>query len=322
MNSLYSNKNHPPSVHVKQVSTKECLDKEYDFHIFSLGYESRCLNIAKITKDKNSKKIAFKFSHSQVLSYKKNEQWYQSNNVDILSASPEEIENLLLKIFSSSKSKKIVALIDISSFDRAYIASFFQAFHQLSQQLNKDIDVHVCYSIAKYTAPTENGPVIKAGPVIPELAGWPRDPTLPTECFIGLGYEEGKALGALEYIEPKSTWLIKPTGIDKRFDESVDFANKSLYSYSSKAKIIEYDLANPYATFIEMESLVSSFIDDSRPILVPFGPKIFFAISTLIALRNYPFVSVWRVSSGVNAEPVDREASDEICCLLAIFRGQ
>ncbi|WP_237064229.1 hypothetical protein [Microbulbifer zhoushanensis] len=307
---------------VKQVDTKECISKNYDFCIFSLGYESRCTNLPKLMAKNPSKKISYRFSHSQVLSYKSNEDWYNSNDIEILSIPHDEIENHIFRTFAKKKSKEFSVLLDISSFDRAYIASFLQAFYQLSKEETISINVNICYSIANYTPPVEDGPVIKAGPVIPEFAGWPRDPALPTECFIGLGYEEGKALGALEYIEPKSTWLIKPNGIDKRFDQSVELANKTLYDYSSKTRVIGYNLTRPYATFIEIESLVSSFIDDSRPIFVPFGPKIFFAISALIALRNYPYVSVWRVSSGVNAEPVDREAAGQVCCLSVVFQNQ
>ena len=320
MNYHYSNKNHATSVKIQKVDLDECLSKNYNLCIFSLGYESRCIDIPQRMQANHSNKLAYQFSHSQVLSFKDNEKWYVSENIRVVSIPHAEIETHIFTELNQINADNINILFDISSFDRAYIASFLYAFHQFSREHNVSIKVNICYSIANYTPPLEDGPVIKAGPVIPELAGWPRDPSLPTECCIGLGYEEGKALGALEYIEPKSTWLIKPIGVDPKFEESVDSANMALYNYSSKTRLINYKLDLPYATFIEIESLVSSFIDDSRPILVPFGPKIFFAISTLIALRNYPYISIWRVSADVNAEPVNREASGKICGLCATFQ--
>ena len=57
-----------------------------------------------------------------------------------------------------------------------------------------------------------------------------------------------------------------------------------------------------------------------RPIIIPFGPKIFALVSMLVAYMHHPSVAVWRVSSGRGLHPEDKTSSGVVVGLKTIFK--
>ena len=119
----------------------------------------------------------------------------------------------------------------------------------------------------------------------------------PPVLVLGLGYENDKAIGAVEYIEPAAIWAFEPTGHDERYSKAIRQANKTLWDVLPQEKRLLYSVYHPFDCFVSLESLTYGLVRESRPILVPFGPKLF-AVCCLLVSFAHPMVSVWRVSSG------------------------
>ena len=83
-----------------------------------------------------------------------------------------------------------------------------------------------------------------------------------------------------------------------------------------------YDVDEPTSVYAALETLVYGLLQWSRPILIPFGPKIFSLCCLLIARTYTDDVTVWRVSGETLARPGDREASGKIISLKSAFARQ
>jgi hypothetical protein len=184
------------------------------------------------------------------------------------------------------------------------------------------INVDFVYAPSIYVPPdSDEIPVTISEPVIPEFAGWSTRPDLPASAVIGLGYECGQALGTLEYLEPAAAWIFLPLGNDISFDEEVLGANQGLLEVIERSSVVPYSVNNPFECFCKMESLAFNLKQKSRPILIPFGPKIFALVSMLISLIHGPGITVWRVSGEQTGVPSDRTPDGTIIGLHARFQS-
>lgn len=200
--------------------------------------------------------------------------------------------------------------VDISSMSRPMMA---QVVFGLSRLRKIDLAVEFVYCPAKYDPPPKSTmPIMQSGPVIPEYAGWSTRPDFASTLVVGLGYEYGRALGALEYLEPSAAWAFTALGDDRRYEKAVKKANDDLWNILAKDRIYEYKIAGPYDVACKLESLVYGLIQYSRPTLLPLGPKIFAIVCLLVAEIHYPAVTVWRVSGDQFETPTDRVADGNI----------
>lgn len=166
---------------------------------------------------------------------------------------------------------------------------------------------------------TEASPIATAGPVIDRFTGWSGEPELPASVIVGVGYEPDKVLGILEFLEPATVWVWVPHGKDERFLQAIMKSNDGLWDYVSPDRRIEYGVLNPYETFVRLESLCYGLVRRTRPVIVPFGPKIFALLSMLVALHWPDELSVWRVSGEQAETPHDTEAEGTISGLRVEF---
>jgi len=292
----------------------------FDLPIFALGYESRCTYFFEKSTVNQQTAIVLELPIQDEDLHLKNKKIYTDKNVTPFNFRPEELLCFLRERIHSLKKNQVTILLDISSFPRLYIAQILHSFYLITSS-DIQIDITICYTPAVYFPPKEDGPIVSAGPVLRELAGWPDDPNLPIGCVIGLGHEDGKALGIIEYIEPNKVWCLTPIGKDKRYLQSVGKASEGLKNLDSVVSI-SYLISKPYKTYKELNSLISSLVESNRMVLVPFGPKIIFAISTIVTLQHLPNLSLWRVSSESNSALVDSEASGENCYIDVSFRSR
>lgn len=197
---------------------------------------------------------------------------------------------------------------------RVRIASITAAL--FSEKCSFDVDVDWVYSSASFSEPPKHTtPIVKAEPVLPLFAGRPEDPEKPISAIIGIGYEYEKALGAIEFLEPANVYAFRPTRHDRRYTEAINTANASLWPVIDSERIINYSVDHPVDAFIDLESLIYGCLRDSRPVIIPFGPKVFFLCSLLVAVVHEPLVSVWRVSSGEYETPIDRIPDGKIVAI-------
>lgn len=185
----------------------------------------------------------------------------------------------------------------------------------------KDLEIDFWYSMARFSPPPEDdAPNVAAGPVLPSFAGWATDPGAPIALILGLGYELDQAIGAVEYIEPAEVLAFDPSGSDAEYAEAIQRANAQLWSMGPKPpRRVTYDPSRVFATFLLVEGLLVGLVRRSRPVLLPFGPKVFTLVA-LLATQFHPACAVWRVSSGAAGTPVQRTATGEIVGLRARFR--
>ncbi len=319
MQSPYSNSTSDVNIFVKNIESDAPFNMQYDLKIFALGYENRSCDIPKklVLDDGDSIAIDLDFNH--VLNYQANKNWYQSKNITIMNHKPEAISDEIFSRLNDKDNDFYNVFLDVSSFTRKHIAAIILALKDYTESYSTSIRLDIGYSVAKYSEPGSDGPISFSGPVLSRFSGHPADPSLPSECILGVGYEEGKALGIIEYIEPNRVWLFLPTGTDPKYEESLRLANKTLFESRSAKNLISYKVLNPYSTYLKLESLAASLIHESRPVLIPLGPKIFFALSTLIVLKYINQMSLWRVSAGENTVPKDVIASGNYSFVSAIF---
>jgi hypothetical protein len=286
-------------------------DNSFDLGIFALGYESRARYFLETEAITFSRGVAFGYTFYNDLSYSANKKCFELASLNIFEVDDQDLLNILPSALKITESEEPVSVIlDISSMSRHRITCILW---YLFEKLPKNSRVKVVYSQSKYLAPPNSCPPVKyIGPSIDNLAGVLGDLDMPTACVISLGYEENKALGAVNSIDPAEIWALIPESQEKGFEDKVVENNDSLLKGIPASRRIKVNIHDPLVLHRDLRSLLQGCMRSQRPILLPLGPKIFAAISVILAYEFFPNLPVWRVSSYEKELPVDRKANGKI----------
>jgi len=185
--------------------------------------------------------------------------------------------------------------IDISCMSRPTMATAFQSILEAGDRKMMRLDV--LYVLAEYTPPpTQLPPNEDIRPINDWFAGWPTNATASTSLVVGLGYERDKASGACEYFDASETWVFVPQSSIMDYQTTVEANNEVLLARARRRDLSEiYRVERPTETFGLLASTVSRILPKMNPVLLPFGPKIFFALSLLVA-SVYREAGVWHVT--------------------------
>jgi hypothetical protein len=295
--------------------------KPYDILLCAVGFERRARNVAEKLAIRGKSQYAIGFPDRQVLSYLENRDWFQQRNFTYAAISDKEFEAFIRETISSCSpdTEELRIAVDISSFNRTRLAAIVECATE-SRLPSIAIVLHFFYSLGAFSSPSP-ATVCRnqhVGPVTPAFAGWSEEPMLPPCVILGLGYEEGKALGAIDHLEVSNALAFVPTSPIEEYLAEVLNANSTLLDALGPGHAMRYRVHEPTRTFEMLESAVSGLLPKFNPVLLPFGPKIFFVISLLVAIVH-PRCSVWRVSGGESEPPVDRLPSSHIISLEVRF---
>jgi len=197
--------------------------------------------------------------------------------------------------------------VDVSSLNRRRIAHCVDLLKDLSKRAPES-EVTYYYSPSKFVPPsddiTQNESI---GPVGPAYSGQLLYPERPPVVIVGLGYETGKALGAVEFLQAGDVWLFVPQSNEPRFEREVLRANASLIDLVTQDRLLTYRVEDPEGTYVDLCSLLRGVSASSNAVLLPLGPKVF-SLTCMLTSRVFPTVSVWRASGGRHDTPIYREA--------------
>lgn len=297
----------------------------YTAALVCCGYETRARFFWENYAPISNNRTAFHFSKHHVLSYTENKRFYDSLSFAYRNPDSAEValwaEELKALLSNEPPAMDIKILVDISSMTRLLIASISLECAKLSTAIKRIISVDFVYSNAIFgEMPMNEGPIMVNGPALPALGGWPIKPAAPLGIILGIGYEQDLALGVIEELEAADVWAFRPRDHDERYDQAINERNEGLFNEIPPSKLIHYSLLNAFGLYMALDALVKLAKQDSRLIIVPLGPKIFALASSLVCLKHFPSIGLWRVSSGENLEPIDRIPVGTILGLKVIFK--
>jgi len=294
----------------------------YDLAIATIGYEDRSSYFWRTVRPSAASSFAFGFAEHEVLSFEKNLAFYNKAGFSVDRPDGSQygaaVEAALL---ASAPDKDVTrVVIDISSLTRDRIALACECFGEHAS--NRVVEVDFVYYLAAFQRP---GKRIKqnayAGPVLPSFAGWWRYPELPVAAVIGLGYEENKALGAVELLQvPEAIWTFMPESTVKEYDAELLIANEELLKRVPEDHRVTYTVEDPFRTYKGLAALRQSISDLYNVVLLPFGPKIFGLASILVGLAGH-HTAVWRISAGIHAKPREAYTHGDPFGLRVTFRS-
>lgn len=224
-------------------------------------------------------------------------------------------ENLARWIDAFSGKPRIA--IDISCMPRPTMAAVFQTILEASER--KALCLDVLYVLAQYTPPLPQlPPNHDIRPINDWFAGWPTNATASTSLVVGLGYERDKASGACEYFDANETWVFVPQSSIEEYQSTVEANNEALLARARRRDLsMKYHVERPTETFGLLASTVARVASTMNPVLLPFGPKIFFALSLLVA-AVYREAGVWHVTGDSELPAATHVPSD----YAPAFRGE
>ncbi|MBK8466323.1 MAG: hypothetical protein IPL32_10875 [Chloracidobacterium sp.] len=310
---------------IERLTEEEVLSSTYTSFVGALGYEERSKFVASQIWQNCTHRHVASFSDRHVFAFDQNLKWYKRK--DFLIGDIEDFQfeewwtSILHEAVTSATRGQARVCVDISSMNRFRIAILISTL--LRSTIRKPIMVDFVYARAKYVdPPREIDPIVFSKPVIPFFAGWSNNLNASPTVIFGLGYDKEKAVGVTEYLEPGAIWAFVPTEQDARYERAIKRANKYFWDTIPADHLIRYDISKPYDCLVQLESLVYAVLKERRVVLVPFGPKIFTVCCCLVAGLHLPNVSVWRVSSGAFATPINRIADGSCTGISVRFDGR
>jgi hypothetical protein len=189
-----------------------------------------------------------------------------------------------------------------------------------AERIHHQVDIDFVYTLAEFSPPPSlASPNTHVGPVLPAFSGWWTAPERSLAAAVGLGYEENKALGAVEHVQASSIWTFMPVSPVPEYTPALHQANRTLLALVPMTNRFEYRVDRPFDTFVALESFAFGITRHSNLIILPFGPKIF-ALCALIVAVIHPAIAVWRVSGA--EEQIDRRSSGIVMGLRALMRSK
>lgn len=285
----------------------------FSLTIFAAGYEARATYIAKHIEHAAASSVAVGFSDKQSIYFSENVSWFRDSGREVEILSDEQFEPWLykkLKSLESTATSPISIGVDISCFNRYRLACIINAIRNINSPY--PVETVFWYSLAEFSLPpTTFAPNSHLGPVHPTFSGWFLRPELPPVAIVGLGYEQDKALGAVEHIEATSAWAFIPRSPISEYLKHVYKANETLLESIPPERRIEYDIGFPRSCTAMLQTLAAGLANDNNVVLLPFGPKIF-ALCCLLVASSDDRLAVWRVSSLENEDETNRIGSGNI----------
>jgi len=291
------------------VEANDLKGRTFNAIVAACGYETRARYLPELFTEQATKRLACRFSHQRCFAYQDNEEFYKAAQYSFVDATDAAFTDALRDSLSSALTSTEQAhfFVDISSQSRARLAGIITAVEALAA--GRKILVTFGYSIARYTTPFElEAPNVEIGPISPRFAGWTSDPERALELIVGLGYEQDRALGAFEFLEPARAWALMPTSQLTGYRRALRKANALLLQSIDPNRVLEYDVSDANATFAKLRSLAIHLSRSSNVVFLPCGPKILALLALLVATEREE-IAVWRVSAGVQETPTDRKPS-------------
>lgn len=289
---------------------EEALVAEYDVMYVTCGYESRAAYILSRYSGQAHHIAVLDYCCEGVHSYDSNKNylstrassWVDLRGPEMAARISASVRERMADLEDGATAR---VFVDVSSCSRSVLANLLLA---LAIAPGRRVIITCGYAVSEFYAPPRGElPSNISEPVIGDLSGWSHDLSKPPCAIIGLGFEPGRALGSIDYLEVPEVRLFLPQGPDERFEIAVLAANRLLTEEVGQP--LRYDIRDPEDTFQKLGSLVGGLLPRFRPIIIPLGPKIFAALSMLLALRLFPQICIWRTSAGSGEEVSDRQAS-------------
>ncbi len=295
---------------------------QYDLFVATTGFEKRSRYIAETIAPHAKSSWAPGFQNRQVLDFSLNCNVFSHLGFDVCAvgerAFVDSFSERVRRIAESKAGEQLRILVDISSMSRQRMAAVIDVVR--FSGLDNSICIDFVYAVAEYDQPGgDTYPISEFGPVSRDFAGWPKDPTRSTAAIFGAGYEQDQIIGVVEYLEADEIWVFVPHGPDANYLASVNDANQTLWDVVPEERRIHYDVSMPLDTLASLESLLYGLLADRRPVVIPFGPKVFAAVAMVSAAMHYPSVSLWRVSTGQSESPINRSASGDVVAFSVEF---
>lgn len=287
--------------------------RHFDVAFVALGYEPRCRWVWSTAEATATNKIAIEFGFLQEGAYAENREYLKERGFSFLVGighkAVDDIISSVLKL-ELPESGPVTVLLDISAMSREMIANILLGLnHALC---GRPVVVSSAYAPSKFEGAPSFAPITRSQPITRALSGWSSRPEQPLGLIVGLGCENGLALGALQFLEPDKAWLFVPIGIDPSFDASMLEANEGIEDIFDATRF-GYDITRPSMLRAKFEALLNSVNGDYRTICIPFGPKLFAwaCLSTLIFKQRHE-IGVWAFSSLEQGHATSRRAEGPI----------
>ncbi|MEE4209678.1 MAG: hypothetical protein V2I43_10460 [Parvularcula sp.] len=268
-------------------------EEQFDLLIFAVGYETRARYVAEKLHRNSKLVLGYVFPAGHILGFDANMAFLSGAGGHMLHAGTS-IEERLVAVSKEIDLRSSRICVDVSSLNRGAMSAL------LSELLDSDFfrgcQITVLYAPAIFEPPpAEEMDFLDFGP-LERFEGWTSNPEKPSVLILGLGYETDHAVGALEYLDPSSTFAFFPVGSDERFGREVQRANETFLELISPERVVRYSVLSPYQTFWQLRSLILSVKDVARNVLVPMGPKIFCSLCLVCQRVFGDEISVWRAS--------------------------
>ncbi|WP_146194632.1 hypothetical protein [Flavobacterium crocinum] len=232
---------------------------------------------------------------------------YPSSNVDnientrnIIINNHNEIINLLEEEFSKNNKDEITLFIDYSCMTKSW---YYTILLYLS---NRTLNFKKIRALFSYTPSVYSEPMPpKHNTDIQPLPGKYRIPdNKPKALIVCLGYEENKAQGIIDQLDPKITYLFfTDPALDPKFVETIKNSNKNILDQDKN--IIKFPFDNLQYLERELTSLYYLLKDEYNIIIAPLGPKPFTFVAMMMSII-YDEIDIWRVGSGFDINKYDR----------------
>lgn len=300
---------------MKTSSIEIATARRFDLAIATCGYETRATYLTKTFKLDTAQLLVLDYCCDGVLSYDVNKVFYECQSERSFVRINDQLNETLVEVLAAAAAKldadaRLRIFLDISSCSRSVMATLVLA---IANTVEDRVDLTCAYALSAFDTPPDGElPSHISQPVVGDLSGWSNDLSKPPCAVIGMGFEPGRALGCMDYLEIPEVRLFMPIGVDQRFEKAVQEANAVLISEVGTQSVLPYQILDPAATYEKMESLIYGLLPRFRPVVIPLGPKIFAMLAIILAVRMLPQICVWRTSSGSIGEVIDRIASGEV----------
>ncbi|MDP2161392.1 MAG: hypothetical protein Q8K02_12985 [Flavobacterium sp.] len=282
-----------------QLEINEINGEKIDLFLFANNIEDRKLSAFYRIGQNNEilKAFSLYYPNSEI------------NNIDNVSnliiKSHTQIIDLLESEIVKSDKEVLNLFIDYSCMTKSWYYTMI-IFLTNKELIQKEINVYFSYTPSIFSMPLDPKPNTDISP-LPGKYIIPNNK--PKALIVGLGYEENKAQGIIDQLDPAVTYLFYTyPALDDQFVNAVEYNNNSILE-EFKNNTVKY----PSNDLLFLENQLSKIYfllkDKYSVIIAPLGPKPFAFVSMMLSVIFHD-IEIWRVGSGEDINPYPRKPFD------------